>query len=349
MYNEYEEMVKTAYDEICGFEKEARPRWRDFYDPFEDALQGRKPAGGGKYNEKMQQFAENQPETYTKFMNMASNSHRKKGGGFNGYLVAPETISKRWRKAEDAADRIRLKGKSWIDLAAEGDQRRKRRDRQDRLDRIRELVISNDRRKREKEKSAEESAKKALDALHKAHFRTISRGEDSNVAELRDSLSEIISEKERKAAFRRSELEKLRGFVSSHNNTTGGAPRISHSPVDAGQSLVVRSTGGLGGRAQEAVGSKVQEAAKKGFHPTRKQLALAGGIAAGTAALSGAAYAGKKLYDRHKRKSEEQAEKAAAYYDEAQYVKEAAIDDYNEACAYEEAALTILDELGYLD
>ena len=42
-------------------------------------------------------------------------------------------------------------------------------------------------------------------------------------------------------------------------------------------------------------------------------------------------------------------QKAAAYYDEAQYAKEAALADYNEACAYEEAALTILDELGYLD
>lgn len=45
----------------------------------------------------------------------------------------------------------------------------------------------------------------------------------------------------------------------------------------------------------------------------------------------------------------EQAEKAAAYYDEAQLVKEAAERDYQEACAYEEAALSILDELGYLD
>lgn len=43
------------------------------------------------------------------------------------------------------------------------------------------------------------------------------------------------------------------------------------------------------------------------------------------------------------------AEKAAAYYDEAQYAKEAAEADYAEACAYEDAALQILDELGYLD
>ena len=40
---------------------------------------------------------------------------------------------------------------------------------------------------------------------------------------------------------------------------------------------------------------------------------------------------------------------AMAYYDEAQYVKEAAEADYAEACAYEDAAIQILDELGYLD
>ena len=51
----------------------------------------------------------------------------------------------------------------------------------------------------------------------------------------------------------------------------------------------------------------------------------------------------------NKRKAERAAEKAAAYYDEAQLVKEAAEADYAEACAYEEAALAILDELGYLD
>ena len=123
--------------------------------------------------------------------------------------------------------------------------------------------------------------------------------------------------------FRKAETERLKNFVNA-----GKKENVS---------------------AIEGEVSKVQEAAKKGFRPARKQLALAGGIAAGTAALGGAAYAGKKLYDRHKSKAEEQAEKAAAYYDEAQYAKEAAIDDYNEACAYEEAALTILDELGYLD
>ena len=90
------------------------------------------------------------------------------------------------------------------------------------------------------------------------------------------------------------------------------------------------------------------EGLKKSLRNAQIQRGLAYGIPA-AAALGGAAVAGKKLYDRHKSKAEEQAEKAAAYYDEAQYAKEAAVDDYNEACAYEEAALTILDELGYLD
>lgn len=40
---------------------------------------------------------------------------------------------------------------------------------------------------------------------------------------------------------------------------------------------------------------------------------------------------------------------ASAYYEAAQFAKEAAEADYAEACAYEEAALDILDELGYLD
>lgn len=56
--------------------------------------------------------------------------------------------------------------------------------------------------------------------------------------------------------------------------------------------------------------------------------------------------AAKRVADK---KAEKAAEKAAAYYDEAQHVKEAAEADYAEACAYEDAALQILDELGYLD
>ena len=88
------------------------------------------------------------------------------------------------------------------------------------------------------------------------------------------------------------------------------------------------------------------KASKKGH------LKRIGAVGAGALGVAGAAYGGKKLYDKHqakKSREEEVAEKAAAYYDEAQYAKEAAEADYAEACAYEDAALQILDELGYLD
>ena len=77
-------------------------------------------------------------------------------------------------------------------------------------------------------------------------------------------------------------------------------------------------------------------------------LALKANRAAGYADLA-EARANAKAEAKAARKAEKQAEKAAAYYDEAQLAKEAAVEDYNEACAYEEAAIAILDELGYLD
>ena len=42
-------------------------------------------------------------------------------------------------------------------------------------------------------------------------------------------------------------------------------------------------------------------------------------------------------------------ERALAAYDAAQMQKEAAENDYDSACAYEDAALQIMDELGMLD
>lgn len=42
-------------------------------------------------------------------------------------------------------------------------------------------------------------------------------------------------------------------------------------------------------------------------------------------------------------------ERALAAYDAAQMQKEAAENDYDSACAYEDAALQIMDELGLLD
>ena len=77
-----------------------------------------------------------------------------------------------------------------------------------------------------------------------------------------------------------------------------------------------------------------------------------GAYAIPVAATAATAYGITKHRARKRAEQEaaqEQAEKAAAYYDEAQYIKEAAEADYDLACAYEDAALEILDELGYLD
>ena len=110
--------------------------------------------------------------------------------------------------------------------------------------------------------------------------------------------------------------------------------------------------------AKDKIKDFVKGPLKKGATATARTVGVAAGAVAPVAAIAGTAIAvdklrqkiiDKKRQEYYARKAGEQAEKAAAYYDEAQLAKEAAIDDYNEACAYEEAALTILDELGYLD
>ena len=62
-------------------------------------------------------------------------------------------------------------------------------------------------------------------------------------------------------------------------------------------------------------------------------------------AAAGGTYAALK----RRKKNEEDAEKAAAYFEEAQLIKEAAENDYAVACAYEDAAYQILNELGLLE
>ena len=75
------------------------------------------------------------------------------------------------------------------------------------------------------------------------------------------------------------------------------------------------------------------------------------GAGASALALAGIGAGTYKALKNRKNKSqdEEVAEKAAAYYEAAVMAKEAAENDYANACAYEDAALEILDELGLLE
>ena len=66
-----------------------------------------------------------------------------------------------------------------------------------------------------------------------------------------------------------------------------------------------------------------------------------GAYTGAAAALGAGIYGGKKLYDKKK------AQKAQQALEAAETQKEAAEYDYTEACAYEDAALEILAELGY--
>lgn len=95
----------------------------------------------------------------------------------------------------------------------------------------------------------------------------------------------------------------------------------------------------------------VEAAKKKGLLGRGIDLAKAHPYAtAGTAAAALAIPTAAALIAKKKKKdAEEVAEKAAAYFDEAQLIKEAAANDYEVACAYEDAALSILGELGYFD
>lgn len=73
----------------------------------------------------------------------------------------------------------------------------------------------------------------------------------------------------------------------------------------------------------------------------------AGASALALAGIGTGAY--KALKNKKKSQEEETAEKAAAYYEAAVMAKEAAEADYANACAYEDAALEILADLGYID
>ena len=105
----------------------------------------------------------------------------------------------------------------------------------------------------------------------------------------------------------------------------------------------------ISGRIKPGEGMKAMpDDLKKNLRSAR--LSRGAAIAIPALAAAGATAYGIHRHNAAKSQAEQEAaEKAAAYYDEAQYVKEAAEADYAEACAYEDAAIQILDELGYLD
>lgn len=81
----------------------------------------------------------------------------------------------------------------------------------------------------------------------------------------------------------------------------------------------------------------------------KKKIGIGAGATAGALTLAAGLY-GLAKHRKNKRNTDESVEKQAfAYYEASQMAKEAAQEDYAEACAYEDAALDVLDELGYLD
>ena len=173
------------------------------------------------------------------------------------------------------------------------------------------------------------------------YARRIISAKDSQQRRQIHSETQSWAAKQKNAQNKRI-LENTNNNIRNHNNNVlnnmGSNDRVIQSPNGNGGIVIKSPTPSSTSAAQPTAGNT-----KSGFRPTGKQVGIAAGATAGTAL---ALYGAKKLYDRHKAK---QAEKAAAYYDEAQLVKEAAEYDYAEACAYEEAALRILDELGYID
>ena len=142
-------------------------------------------------------------------------------------------------------------------------------------------------------------------------------------------------------------FEKEAGVKDVAATAWGGAKKASKGYVDALTAKGVREIR----KAKKADPNVIEKwmgkewtknSRKKMDKAAVKELGKTVGAVGGTAAALGlAAYGGKKLYDKAKARKAQQALEAA----ETQ--KEAAENDYLEACAYEEAALEVLAELGY--
>jgi gas vesicle protein len=144
-------------------------------------------------------------------------------------------------------------------------------------------------------------------------------------------------------------FEKEAGVKDVAATAWGGAKKAGKGYVDALTAKGVRNTYAKREKALNDLSGMDPEALKQYLKshnlsmgsyikPGLKTVGAVGGTAA---ALGLAAYGGRKLHDKKKARKAQQALEAA----ESQ--KEAAENDYLEACAYEEAALEVLAELGY--
>ena len=143
-----------------------------------------------------------------------------------------------------------------------------------------------------------------------------------------------------------------RGMKSYGRTVSGKGVEVAKNQLNNLRDEYSHIYGGNENKIKEMMGSDFAKGvAEKMPHDIRKaRIARGAAIAVPALAAAGATAYGVHRHNKAKSQAEQEAaEKAAAYYDEAQYVKEAAEADYAEACAYEDAAIQILDELGYLD
>ena len=284
----YDEMVKNAYEEICGIDKEAAfegaKAWHRHnvarraedraYKANTDA--GHSTLRGKLQNEKRNAASDIVSSIYggqsDKVKDKMTRRSKANTDALKRDIAARETLSDYSGKLKDARN-------------AKSDYKRSQ-----------ERAMSDYVADRAKRKSAykDDAYKRQLDAANALESGIV------DVANMKNTS--------------KAELHKMK--MDARNRAMGRSTDIANA---------------ISNRAHE-YGYYANRAAHKDYDAKRD--------------LGFANLAAKRVADK---KAEKAAEKAAAYYDEAQYIKEAAEADYAEACAYEDAALQILDELGYLD
>lgn len=289
----YDEMVKCAYDEICGFDKEA-------------AFEGVK--------------------------------------AWHRHNVA--------RRAEDKAHRLGTKaGHKRVDLDYEN---RRNSDfgnvvSQGYSDRAERRNDSAARKiKTNKDALARTEAARAILSDISAQHKDYKDAKNAYKREKTRAMADYIASENSKKNALRDDL--FRRNIEASNTIDRGNSKMKNMSIQSKTDLYGMKMGAKDrafGRAIDRVnalnqmgGDYAAQRAAHGDYAVQRALGYAG--------LSDDRVAAKRAA-KAERKAAKAAEKAAAYYDEAQYVKEAAEADYAEACAYEDAAIQILDELGYLD